>query len=243
MNRVPLAVAAPCKVHVTYVLLQPALRSSFSLKDYALLSDVERERHARFLRDQDRNAFLAAHVLLRKELSQHANVPPEERRFRNSDSGRPEIVEPSTLQQLRFNISHTPYLVACVVGVEREVGIDVEYVRDGPFVERVADRHFSPRERKALSHVAPESRPGVFFDYWTLKEAYIKACGLGLALPLEEFEFDLSPTGEPTISFRDIRNDGRDWQFTLHCPAPNLRLAVAARRQPESVVQFEIHRR
>jgi 4'-phosphopantetheinyl transferase len=240
MNSAPLA-AGDSSVHVSYVLRQPTLGSSGRLGDYALLSDVERERYARFVSDQDRNAFLSAHALLRKTLSQHADVPPEKWRFRSSNTGRPEISEPSTLRRLRFNISHPRYLVACVVGVERDVGIDVEYVRDGPFVERVSRRHFSLRELEALSQVASESRPGVFFDYWTLKEAYIKARGFGLALPLETFGFNLSPTGPPTICFQDIRDDSRAWQFTLHCPAPDFRLAVAAHRDPGTIVQFEIH--
>jgi 4'-phosphopantetheinyl transferase len=222
----------------TDAMRSPVVRLAY----YALLCDAERARYARFVLERDRDAFLLAHALLRMTLSRHATVSPEQWRFRALDQGRPEIAEPNTVPRLRFNLSHTAQLVACVVTAERDVGIDVECVRDGRFVERVANRCFSRLEREALSLVPRRNRAEVFFDYWTLKESYVKARGLGLAAPLDEFSFHLSHGAPPAISFGDVHDDAASWQFALHTPAPNCRLAVAVRREPEANIQFEFTR-
>jgi 4'-phosphopantetheinyl transferase len=226
-------------IQVSYKLLETPLQPAVRLANYALLSDDERERHARFVFEPDRDAYLMAHVLLRKALSCHANVSPENWRFHKSAEGRPEIAEPNIVPRLRFNISHTRQLVACVVAAEHDVGIDVEYVRGGPFVERVANRHFSPRERDALSQVRARNRVGLFFDYWTLKEAYVKACGLGLALQLDEFWFRLSATAPPAICFAGDQDAAKAWRFALRRPTPDFRLAVAARLEPGKCAHFD----
>jgi 4'-phosphopantetheinyl transferase len=238
----PVPFAALGSVHVSYMFTdarrEPAVRRAY----YALLCDEERSRYARFVFDRDRDAYLMAHVLLRATLSRYAHVSPEQWRFRTLDRGRPEVAEPNTVPRLRFNLSHTAQLVACVVAAERDVGIDVEYVRDGPLVERVADRCFSRLELEALSLAPRRKRAEVFFDYWTLKESYVKARGLGLAVPLDEFSFHLSHGSPPTISFATVQDDAASWQFALHRPRPNCRLAVAMRREPGANIQFEFTR-
>ena len=106
----------------------------------------------------------------------------------------------------------------CLVSGGREVGADVESLdRAGRWVD-LADRYFAPREAAALKRVAPPDRPMRFLEYWTLKESYIKARGLGLAIPLADFSFDLparSP-GDITIRFTPaIDDDSARWQFSL----------------------------
>ncbi len=122
-------------------------------------------------------------------LSRYADVAPRDWPFRIDEHGRPELAaRPAGTPDLRFNVSHTNGLVACAVTVGREVGVDVEHT-GRRLVHDVAERFFSPREVADLRACPAADQPVVFFDYWTLKESYIKARGLGLALPLRQFSF------------------------------------------------------
>src|SRR5690606_33310169 len=111
----------------------------------------------------------------------------------------PDLAPGQTDVPLVFNLSHTDGLIACAVSRGREVGVDVEWLdRRGGDID-VADRFFSRYEVQALYAQPPERRRDRFFRYWTLKESYIKARGMGLALPLDRFSFELDRGGAITI--------------------------------------------
>lgn len=198
----------------------------------ALLAPDERRRLARLGCDRDRRRFLITRALVRTMLSRYAAVGPAEWVFATTAYGRPEIVRgPSGVPDLRFNVSHTEGRIACAVAVGREVGVDVEHV--GREVTRdVAGRFFAPREVASLHALPDAERARLFFDYWTLKEAYIKARGLGLALPLGDFSFTLAPPAPPRISFeRALDDDPASWQFLQAWLTPVHRLGLAVRRR------------
>src|SRR5262249_397343 len=136
---------------------------------------------------------------------------PSAWRFTSSEHGRPEIVSPEVAPRLRFSLSHTRTVVACAVGAELDIGLDVEDVaRDAPL--DVAER-FAPSERAALEALPSHERKRRFFVYWTLKEAYAKARGLGLSLPLDQAVFDLSGR-EIRVSFgSSAEDDAGAWRF------------------------------
>ena len=192
-----------------------------------LLDPAERARSARFHFDRHRNRFLVSHALVRTSLSRYASVPPGSWRFREVGRGRPEVATPAGSESLRFNLSHTDRLAACGVARVHDVGVDVEAAFRVTRHLKVAERFFSRREAAELRSL-PESRQvDRFLDYWTLKESYIKARGLGLGLPLDGFTFILSE-GEPRIEFeRDLEDTAERWQFHLASPTANHRLAVA----------------
>ena len=113
--------------------------------------------------------------------------------------GKPTIAHPKDIAPLSFNLSHTERLIVCLVALDREVGVDAEDTeRAGETVE-VADRFFSPTEVAALRALPAQSRRRRFFQYWTLKEAYIKARGMGLSLPLKPVR-PCSSSPSPTLS-------------------------------------------
>jgi 4'-phosphopantetheinyl transferase len=198
----------------------------------ALLSPDEHERMARFVFDRDRRAFLLTRALVRTTLSRYAAVKPADWRFINNAHGRPELLDrPAGAPDLRFNISHTDGLIACAVTIGREVGVDVEQV-SRQLSHDVAGRHFAPGEVNDLRRLPEDEQQRVFFDYWTLKEAYIKARGFGLALPLGDFAFKLNPPDAPTIAFEPaLEDDPASWQFLQEWPTPQHRLALAVRRE------------
>ena len=198
----------------------------------ALLSKDEEERMARLLFERDRRRFLLTRALVRTMLSRYANVPPAGWSFIANVHGRPEIAErPTGVPDLRFNISHTDGLIACAVTIGREVGVDVEHI-GRRLTHDVAGRFFAPREVDDLKALPDEQQHKMFFDYWTLKEAYIKARGFGLALPLADFAFTLSPPAPPAITFEpSLDDDPATWQFFQDWPTPQHRLGLAVRRE------------
>lgn len=207
----------------------------------SLLTPEEREREARFFRDADRERFVVARAVARLQLSRFGTLAPRQWRFEMNGHGRPEISNlPAGAPVLRFNISHTNGLVAVAVAGDREVGVDVEWVNRG-LTHDVAGRFFAPREVADLRALPAGDQPRVFFDYWTLKEAYIKARGLGLALPLQHFAFALTPPSPPSITFDEaLPDDPGSWQFAQAWPTAEHRLGLAIRRTgPDLTVAIE----
>jgi 4'-phosphopantetheinyl transferase len=191
----------------------------------ALVSDEERQRCAAFVFDRDRQVFLAAHALLRLTLSRFAPVAPKSWQFHAGAHGRPEIAEP--VSRLRFSISHTRGLAACAVVLDRDIGLDVEDLSRGAPIE-LAKSFFAEREAQALENVPPEDRAARFLTYWTLKEAYIKARGLGLSLPLDQFAmYEDCPDGWRIAFEPALANDSERWHFWSWRPGKEHQAALA----------------
>jgi len=200
---------------------EPAIEQHASLLDTA-----EHEKAGRFAFERDRRHYIAAHALLRVMLSSFVPIPPRRWRFKTGPFGRPEIEPTFTTVPLRFNLSHTRGLVACCVTLRRDVGLDVEAVdRPVPDINEIA-MYFTQMEQVLLRSSVPARRHQLFFELWTLKEAYVKAIGKGLTLPLDSFGFELDPLG---IDFPDRHDDGRRWFFHLARPTEQHQLALAAR--------------
>lgn len=200
----------------------------------ALLTPDELERQQRYRFAKDRHSALITRALVRTVLSQYAAVQPQDWRFIKGEKDKPEIVNPPL--PLRFNLSHTENLIVCAVGLEHDLGIDVEYIPRNNDILAIADRYFSPSEVKELFSLPEEEQRSRFFDYWTLKESYIKACGLGLAIPLDHFSFHIGDKTNPwlnndiSLSFVPERNDDpKHWQSRVFYPHPDYRIAISVR--------------
>jgi len=129
--------------------------------------------------------------------------------------------------------------VACAVTLERDVGIDVEHIGRRAGTGALAERHFSSSENLLLASLPSTGAHALFFSLWTLKEAYVKARGLGLGLPLDVVSFQIVPGAPPAVSFGPGHDeDARAWQFALLEPRPGYRLAVAARREIGAEADF-----
>jgi 4'-phosphopantetheinyl transferase len=230
-------ISAESVVHIEVVRQDaPAVRQRLLSYERLLTAD-ERQRAQRFLQVADRERFVIGRALARTMLSRYADVTPADWPFAIDDRGRPHLAaRPSGAPDLRFNLSHTPGLVACAVTVGREVGVDVEEIGRRLVHDTIPERFFSAREVADL-RARPETEQRVlFFDYWTLKESYIKARGLGLALPLGQFSFLCTPGRAPTIEFAaELHDDPASWQFAQFWPTAEHRMAVAVRRTGEDL--------
>ena len=153
----------------------------------AFLSGEERERAARFHFERDRGRYSVCRSALRELLAGYLDAAPEEIEFRYGEAGKPELAQGS----LRFNVSHSHDLALIAVAREWELGVDIERIRTGVEREGIAERFFSPGEAAVLRAMAAEERDEAFFRCWTRKEAYVKARGGGLSIPLDSFDVTL----------------------------------------------------
>jgi 4'-phosphopantetheinyl transferase len=197
----------------------------------ALLTADETARGARFVRARDREAFIVARALVRLRLSDYGAVEPRQWRFVTNAHQCPFVTaEQAGDPPLFFNISHTDGLVALAVRRGHRVGVDVERV-SRHVLDDLPERHFAAAEVRDLRALPPTEQGRAFFDYWTLKEAYIKARGMGLALPLDQFAFALHGDAPPTIRFAPGFDDhAARWQFWQAWATPDHRLALAVER-------------
>ena len=175
------------------------------------LSADERQRAERFHFERDRRHFVVGRGILRALLARYLGDEPNSLCFDYGPYGKPALGG-AHKNQLRFNLSHSHGLGLYAVAHGREMGIDLEYVRPIAEMEQLAERFFSTQENAILRVVAAEQRALAFFNCWTRKEAFIKACGEGLSMPLNRFTVSLTP-GEPArlLSSDDGFQDGSRW--------------------------------
>ena len=195
----------------------------------ALLTPEETAEAERFAFERDRHRFLVRRTLVRAVLSTYTDDDPRTWVFRPGEYGKPEVAEPAGVT-LRFNLSHTAGLAVCAVTSGRDVGVDVEEL-DGRRADlEVARRYFAPAEVAALEKFPQQRQHEAFFQFWTLKEAYLKARGMGLSIPLDDFASTLSEDRPPAISFAaGCDDDPGDWQFAQLRLQGRYQVAVAIR--------------
>lgn len=188
----------------------PQLREAALLESFSrMLSPDERERVARMRFEAGRHQQLVTRALVRSVLSRYApHVPPADWRFARSEQGRPYVELPAQTE-LHFNLAHTQGLVVLAVARMPEIGVDVERddTRANPAVAR---RYFSPAEVAALEALPAEEQPRRFRRLWTLKEAYLKATGAGIAGGLDSMSFDLDGERMKFVSADPV---AAHWQF------------------------------
>lgn len=197
-----------------------------------LLSSGERAKEQRFARECDRVQYLLTRALVRRTLSRYEPVDPKEWKFSSNAYGRPEIsIHHGVEARLRFNVSHTQGLIALGITRSAPIGVDAEdaLAREAPV--NVARRFFAPEEAATLAAAPEQERQCRFFRYWTLKEAYVKARGRGLSLPLDKFSF--SYPDERTVVFSassELESDPARWQFWQLHQAQRWLVGVCVRR-------------
>jgi 4'-phosphopantetheinyl transferase len=200
----------------------------------ALMNDVEQRQHQRFYFERDRNRYMVTRALVRTVLGRYLGIAPTALEFGTNDYGRPHVTNaPSSLRRLFFNLSHTHSLIVLGVAVDREIGVDVENIRDRLAPLEAADHFFAPIEATALRMLSAAGQPDRFFEYWTFKESYIKARGMGLSLPIHKFGFNFPSDDTVEIAIdAELGDLPQRWQFWQLRPRPEYLLAVCAERLP-----------
>lgn len=225
-------------VHVWYCYCDDPVVISRQDEYLLLLSANEVDRYQRFAFDKDRCLFLVARALLRTTLSRYAPVAPAAWKFERTERGKLFLSANSPAPPLRFNISHSQQMAVCAVTCNRNVGVDVESTRRQTD-QKIATYFLSDSELSHLHGTDGEARRELFYRYWTLKEAYAKAVGAGLALRFTEFSFRLGAQGAPSIVLKSPA-EAAAWQFHQRPLAPDYWLAVAVHRPGTSQATFTV---
>jgi 4'-phosphopantetheinyl transferase len=178
------------------------------------LSLEDRTRADRFKFESDRRKFCAARATLRLILSRYLGVKPGRLKLETGEFGKPFLADKTVAQGLRFNLSHSHQLALISITRDREVGVDLEFMRSEFVNDDVASHFFSPAEVAEFRTLTPDQRTRAFFNVWTRKEAYIKARGEGLYCPLDQFDVSVAP--ERPAMLMESRVDAADaqrWNF------------------------------
>ena len=176
----------------------------------ALLTSEERAQHQRFIPPLKRQEYLATRVMLKTILASTLGIAREEVRFTTNQWGRPEL---TPVPSLRFNITHTEGLVCLLLSDEHDLGVDTERLARAPRLLALAPNVFAPRELSDLSALPSDEQAHRALTLWTLKESYIKARGMGLALALDGFAFRFEGGVTRLEVEPRLGDDGARWQF------------------------------
>jgi 4'-phosphopantetheinyl transferase len=222
------------EAHV-WITIPESVRDDGKLQQLtAILSAEELDRYRRFHFQADRHRYLVSHALLRESLSRYVDLPPADWYFSVGEHGRPEIANPGT-PPLRFNLTHTAGLTACVVTLADSCGIDAEKIAGRHNPTGVAKRMFSEAEARELGQLQGQAYQEHFFTRWTLREAYVKAIGVGISFPTRKLTFTVD--GDQAVGVRfhpDIEDRAGNWQFQLLKPTEDHIAAIAIRRSGNS---------
>jgi len=203
----------PEEVHLWSVQVGRFPDSAHAPAHLAILSDSERDRRERFRIPADRWMYGISHALLRMVLAHYGTGPPESLKFSRGAHGKPALDGAGGSTDLEFNLTHTKGLAAVAVARGRPVGVDAER-EDRPIGELLASRIFSEQERRALHGKSPEDRLRRMARLWTLKEAYVKALGVGLTLSVADMSFGITDEGPPRFEpASPVGHDPKRWCF------------------------------
>ena len=214
---------SPDVVHVWRIALEQSALAAGRLE--GTLSPDEGARADRLRAPRGREHFIAARGAMRAILGRYLEIEPGAVRFRYGPQGKPSLAEGAGLE---FNLAHSGGLALLAVARGRALGIDIEEVRPMPDAGRIVDRFFSERECSAFRALPEGERLAAFFRCWTRKEAYMKATGEGMSLPLDRFDVSLDP-GAPPRLLGVVGRPGEVERWVFHDldPGPNHAGALA----------------
>lgn len=198
------------------------------------LSKQDRQRVERFQFQEHKKQLFMGRYLLRTVLSRYGDFSAGDWRFENNRYGKPFIASAQLEKMskpLFFNLSHSQNKLVLAIGRHEFLGIDIEYGLRPRRVEKIAKRYFSSSEIAGFDVLEKEQVQRRFYDLWSLKEAYIKACGMGLAIPLDHFSFNFDGKNKVEIKFDKQRADDPGlWQFWQVDSEPGYHLSLALKR-------------
>jgi 4'-phosphopantetheinyl transferase len=225
------------EIHVWHAALDRGEENLGQLE--ATLSPEEKARADRFHFANDRNRFVVARGLLRELLGRYLHQVPAGLEFSYGQHGKPALSGENASSGLSFNLSHSSALVVYAFSKKRNLGIDVEHVQRENAGEGIATRYFSAREVNDLRTLPPDARVEGFFHCWTRKEAYLKATGMGLQIPLDSFAVSLLP-GQPVQFLGGVQPC---WHLAAYHPAEGYVAAVVYDGAPSSIKYFSVDSR
>ena len=155
------------------------------------LSDDEKKRAVRLKSEKDKRRFVVSRGLLRQNLGHYMDTNPAQIVFDYNSHGKPSIRTDDNKKNIKFNVSHSRDIAIYAICLNKEIGVDVEYIRDVGTADKIVKRFFTEEEKSFYSSLSDDKKKLGFFTLWTRKEAYSKARGMGIGLPLKDFDISL----------------------------------------------------
>lgn len=184
-----------------------------------LLSEDESIKAKKFYLNADRIKYICTRAAVREILGEYLGVEPDSLIFSYSHHGKPYLADLSIGKNFTFNISHAGNLSLLAVTKDRRIGVDLEPLRKEDAIEPIARRFFTPEEARRLLAMPEALRPEAFFTCWTRKEAFIKAQGEGLSIPLNQFKVTFTKDEIPRLILADDVPGGSDQWSIFHLEA------------------------
>jgi 4'-phosphopantetheinyl transferase len=223
---------APGEIHLWLAYYDEIADEHLHARYRRLLDTEELRQEPRFYFARDRCRYLVTRALVRTVLSRYLPVSAENWSFSANSYGRPHIANESVADtDVSFNISHTHSLIVLAVTRAGSVGVDVENCVGRKAPIDIADHYFAPDEVAALRAVPERHQQYRFYEYWTFKEAYIKARGMGLSLPLDKFSFHFPGDAGVELSIQpELADDASRWRLWQFRPRPEYLVALCTER-------------
>ncbi|MGG6293898.1 4'-phosphopantetheinyl transferase family protein [Leptolyngbya sp. AN02str] len=200
---------------------------SATLQRFArMLSLDECQRAEQFRFERDRNRFIVGRGALRCLLGQYLEIEPSQLQFRYGATGKPELWVADGEATLHFNVSHSQDLMLCAIAQHQPVGIDVEYCRSIPNLSQLTQHFFAHQEHVAIQALPPDLQPMLFFQYWTCKEALLKATGIGIQ-DLKKIEVMIADGIVQQMQWNLEAQHQPQFGIELFCPASEYMAAIA----------------
>ena len=224
----------PNEIHLWFCQNE-SINNTRTIRQYQnVLSQDERIKQVQFYFEEHRHQYLVTRALLRTTLSLYSDsyVKPEDWIFQVNPYGKPYIESPPLSYTPFFNLSHTKGMIVLAIAPEPIMGVDIEWATRQGNIVQLAEHCFSPSEIADLLKLPYSEQINRFYELWTLKEAYIKACGMGLSIPLDSFSYHFPMHNRVNISFSESREDQSSlWQFWQLNASPDHKVAIAIKPQ------------
>jgi 4'-phosphopantetheinyl transferase len=220
---------SPDSIHLWHCALEKKIAPRLQERCLKLLSPEEIARMDSFRFEKHRTQFLISHAFLRIVLSRYLGCSPASIAYSLNEYGKPFIRSGTEQAVISFNLSHTDGLACCAIAKEGDIGVDVECIERLGTWDEIAKHFFSAAELASIMTVEEdEARMERFCRIWILKEAFIKAKGMGLSLPLDLFEFSFPQDERIAISFSpEFEESPECWNFSLVDMTEGHRAAIA----------------
>jgi 4'-phosphopantetheinyl transferase len=217
---------APGQIDVWQASLDPGSAILGELRTN--LSDDEIARALRFRFDEHRNRFIAARGILRDILGIYLGRRPQAVEFIYGAFGKPDLKDRGAGGEVQFNLSHSGELALFALAINTRLGIDVEQIRPGPADLAIAERFFSRSEVTSLRALPASLQAEAFFNCWTRKEAYVKALGGGLQIPLDSFDVSIAADEPVALHLSHDQEKETNWSLRALHPAHGYAAALVA---------------
>jgi 4'-phosphopantetheinyl transferase len=204
-----------------------------------ILSADELTRVSRFHFEKDQKRFIAARGILRKILGHYLDKNPHDIRFEYTRHGKPMLASESGFDTIGFNLSHSDEFVLYAVTLDQNIGIDIERIRDDVDMDQISQRFFSQGEISSLKQIQKNKCSEVFFQYWTRKEAFLKAMGEGISFPMAQCDVSLiNEMGLSPVILSGNNEDNSCWYVQDLFPYRGYAAALAVEKSGSDILYW-----